>query len=170
MKFAAICAIAGSLLLAGCSTEDNSALNINDVTTTTTIVGSVEAFRTQVAGDPLIETEVSVSVAGQTVFVGVPNSNFGTGSGVGYQWFTTTVVSVGPGRYQFSITVPVVGSANVSVYASAFTGTSQVLRVDGATQSVVTNDVLQRTNRATVAVQAGNSHVHSIAYTRQVIN
>jgi len=165
MKFAAICAIVGGMLLTGCSKEENTALNINDVTTETTIVGGVQAFRTQITRDTLdnpIFTEVAVPTTGRTIFVGVPNSNF-TGSGSGFQWFETTIDN----NSRFSITVPVVNTANVVIYAEAFTiANHQVM--DGP--DIVTYSALQRVNQANVSVQAGNTHVHNITYTLQVIN
>jgi len=132
-------AMLGLVVTTGCS-EEQSSININDVTTTTTIMGGVVA-------EVYIDDWVDVPVAGRTVFVGVPNSTFRDGAS-GYTWHTTTILADGT----FNISVPFINDGEVLIYAEAFTTT-----VSG-------EQILFSTNRTSIWVEEGNIRTWSIFY------
>ncbi|MCL2414585.1 MAG: hypothetical protein FWC94_04955 [Bacteroidales bacterium] len=161
IKFAFLGVAMLGVTLAGCSREEQSSLNIDDITTFTRIVGTVNYSAGQNFQNGQF-IELTGTPTGRVVFVEVPHTALGgsTGSKV----FTTTVSADGT----FDIEIPLVTpTANVSVFAEPFQATFrefESVSSAGTPQFKSTNALFHMSSPQSVTVQRNNANVAHLVY------
>lgn|GEM_PF-2383672 len=167
IKFAFLGVAALGITLSGCSTEDQSSLNIGDITTFTTIVGTV-TYSTGQGFQNGNFVDLVGNPQGRTVFAEVPNSAFVSGA-TGSRIFTTTVNA--DGTYEFEIPIAVSTIVNVNIFAEPFQAAFrefESLNEAGVPQFESTS-ALFRMNSQTVPVQRNNAHVRNLVYGHELL-
>jgi len=165
-KFAALGVAALSISLAGCSREEQSSLNIDDITTFTTVMGTVNFSQGQgFQGGQFVE--LTGNPEGRVVFIQVPYTALG-GSSPETKVFTTVVGADGT----FEKEIPLVtATATVTVFAEPFRATFSEFDFvnDAGTPVFRTTDALYSMGPQSISVQRNNAHATHLLYGHELL-